>query len=420
MTPKAKEQEPDPSTVASAKAEAPARGVSGSDLSGLGVPLGQGWRSGSLGDFIELKRGYDLPSSVRRAGNVPIVSSSGVSGSHAEAKVKGPGVVTGRYGTIGQVFFIEEDFWPLNTTLFVRDFKGNDPQFVSYFLRTFDFNSFSDKAAVPGVNRNHLHMAQVQFPDLSEQRRILGILGSLDDKIQLNRRMNETLEAMARAIFKSWFVDFDPVRAKSEGRQPQGIPAHIADLFPDSFQDSPLGPIPSGWKRGCLGDLCKLKRGHDLPSDSRTSGEFHVVSSSGVSGTHAEAKVRGPGVVTGRYGTIGKVFFVETDYWPLNTTLYVEDFKQSPPRFIYHLLSGVDYTSYSDKAAVPGVNRNHLHQEPVTIPPMEVRQAFAELITPLHAVVAANLHESRTLAALRDTLLPKLLSGEVQPQEPKQ
>ena len=117
------------------------------------------WREASLGEVIELKRGYDLPQRSRITGSVPLVSSSGVTDYHIEAKVKGPGVVTGRYGTLGEVFFVPSDFWPLNTTLYVRNFRGNDPRFISYFLRGIDFSAFSDKAAVPGLNRNHLHQA---------------------------------------------------------------------------------------------------------------------------------------------------------------------------------------------------------------------------------------------------------------------
>src|SRR4051812_5449584 len=115
------------------------------------------WLDVRLGDVIELKRGYDLPQQQRLPGSVPLVSSSGVTDHHAVAMAKGPGVVTGRYGTLGEVFYIREDFWPLNTTLYVRDFKGNDPRFISYLLRGVDFLAYSDKAAVPGLNRNHLH-----------------------------------------------------------------------------------------------------------------------------------------------------------------------------------------------------------------------------------------------------------------------
>ena len=199
-----------------------------------------GWRAGQLGDFIELKRGYDLPSRERRDGPFPIVSSSGPSGTHVEAKVKGPGVVTGRYGTIGQVFFIEGDYWPLNTALYVRDFKGSDPRFVSYFLWSIDFFKYVDKAAVPGVNRNHVHLEEVAFPPLAEQRRIAAILGALDDKIELNRKMNRTLEEMAQALFKSWFIDFD---------------GH------DDLVDSDVGPVPRGWTVKPIGDAVRVVGG---------------------------------------------------------------------------------------------------------------------------------------------------------------
>ena len=194
------------------------------------------WISCTLGDVVELKRGYDLPHRDRRDGPYPIVSSSGVSGTHEAFKAKAPGVVTGRYGTIGEVYFIEEPFWPLNTSLYVRDFKGNDPRFISYFLRTLDYYAYSDKAAVPGVNRNHLHLAPVVVPPLDEQQAIASVLGSLDDKIELNRRMNRTLEQMAAAIFKAWFVDFEPVRAKASG----------AASFPGmSSSSSTASPLPS-------------------------------------------------------------------------------------------------------------------------------------------------------------------------------
>lgn len=183
------------------------------------------WRETTLGQVIELKRGYDLPQQKRTPGHIPIVSSSGPTAYHSESKVQGPGVVTGRYGTLGQVFFIPEDFWPLNTTLYVRDFKGNDPRFISYFLRGIDFSAYSDKAAVPGLNRNHLHQESVRIPtDIHEQRAIAHILGTLDDKIECNCRMNATLEAMARALFKSWFLDFDPVHAKAALRRHAAAP----------------------------------------------------------------------------------------------------------------------------------------------------------------------------------------------------
>ena len=162
----------------------------------------------------------------------------------------------------------------MNTTLYVRDFKGNDPRFISYFLRGLDFSAYSDKAAVPGLNRNHLHQAAVRYPaDIAEQRGIAHILGTLDDKIELNRRMNETLEEMARALFKSWFVDFEPVRAKMEGRWRRGeslpgLPAEHYDLFPERLVDSELGEVPAGWEVKGLGDCFNLTMGQSPPGST--------------------------------------------------------------------------------------------------------------------------------------------------------
>ena len=292
-----------------------------------------------------------------------------------------------------------------------------DKIFLFYLLRIAEYRH-EVLASATGTTVKHTSPTRIlafetSIPPLAEQKAIAAILGSLDDKIELNRRMNATLEAMARALFQSWFVDFDPVRAKLDGRVPVGMDAETAALFPAGFDESALGHIPLGWQLGRFGDLCNLKRGHDLPSSTRKVGLIPVISSSGISGMHSETSVRGPGVVTGRYGTIGKVFFVETDYWPLNTTLYVEDFKKNPPRFIFHALGEVNFSNYTDKAAVPGVNRNHLHEEPTVISSMEVRQAFAHIVELLWTKHAANCAQSRTLATLRDTLLPKLLSGEL-------
>jgi type I restriction enzyme, S subunit len=381
------------------------------------------WKDCSLGDVVELKRGYDLPQKERLPGDVPLVSSSGVTDSHVKAMVKGPGVVTGRYGTLGQVFYVEQDFWPLNTTLYVRDFKGNDPRFVSYFLRNIDFFVYSDKAAVPGLNRNHLHQARVRIPtDPKEQRAIAHILGTLDDKIELNRKQNETLEAMARTLFKAWFVDFEPVRAKIEGRWQRGqslpgLPAHLYDLFPDRLVESELGEIPEGWRVGPLQELLVLQRGFDLPTQSRIEGQFPVIAAGGINGTHHEAMVKGPGVVTGRSGVLGNVFLELGDYWPLNTTLWVKEFLAAKPCYAYELLSCIDFKMFNAGSAVPTLNRNHIHVVPQIIPSSEVIGKFEDMAMVLHQGIVANNRQSRSLAQLRDTLLPKLISGELRVPE---
>jgi type I restriction enzyme, S subunit len=236
------------------------------------------WIEIPLGDFIELKRGYDLPKSKRLKGDKPIISSAGLSDYHSESKVTSPGVVTGRYGTIGEVFYIEEDFWPLNTTLYVKDFKGNCPEFVYYLLKTFDFHKYSDKAAVPGVNRNHLHMEKVCVPsDYVWQERIACYISKFDKKITLNSQTNQTLEEMAQAIFKSWFVDFDPVKAKINGEQPECMDAATASLFPEKLVESELGLIPDGWEVKPCSEWVKITKGKNITKKTIVEGDVPVV-----------------------------------------------------------------------------------------------------------------------------------------------
>lgn len=163
-----------------------------------------------LGDLITLKRGYDLPEKVRIAGPYPVISSAGVSGWHNEYKVEGPGVVTGRYGTLGEMYYVEDEYWPHNTALYVQDFKGNDPKYIFYLLSCLGRIRTSDKSAVPGVNRNELHeMAVPAIEDVTSQIKIREVLESVDEKIALNNRINAELEAMAKTLYDYWFVQFD-------------------------------------------------------------------------------------------------------------------------------------------------------------------------------------------------------------------
>jgi type I restriction enzyme, S subunit len=199
-----------------------------------------GWYKKRLGEVVTLKRGYDLPASQRLPGAVPVVSSSGVTGTHNEAKAKAPGVVTGRYGTLGEVFYIAEDFWPLNTALYVEDFKGNHPRFIAYFLKQAIGGASSDKAAVPGINRNDLHARQVLFPNLASQVKIADILSAYDDLIENNRRRIQLLEQSARLLYKEWFV-----RLRFPGHE------HL------KIKDG----VPEGWKLGTIADLGNIVTG---------------------------------------------------------------------------------------------------------------------------------------------------------------
>jgi type I restriction enzyme, S subunit len=326
-------------------------------------------------------------------------------------------------GAIGEVGIVPRDGAPrylLSTSLMKLSCNEEvvDPVFLFYFFRSaggrHELLKNASTVGTPGIATplTSLRSIEVMLPPRREQSAIAHILGTLDDKIELNRRMNETLEAMARALFQSWFVDFDPVHAKAEGRD-TALPKDIADLFPDRFEDSELSEIPEGWRVGRLDEVLVLQRGFDLPTLERTPGPYPVIAASGPNGTHNQFMVRGPGVTTGRSGILGNVFYIHEDFWPLNTSLWVKQFKHSTPSYAYNLLRGLDFASFNAGSAVPTLNRNHVHNLPVIIPPIDIIQAFEDLVVPLLKRQKANADESHTLAAIRDALLPKLISGEL-------
>ena len=242
------------------------------------------------------------------------------------------------------------------------------------------------------------------------------LLQALADKIDLNRRMNETLEEMARALFKDWFVDFGPTKVKMEGRAPY-LEADQWALFPERLDGERK---PEGWKLGCVKDLFVLQRGFDLPVPKRTAGPYPVMAASGPHGTHHEYMVRGPGVTTGRSGVLGNVFLLQEDFWPLNTSLWVKDFVKATPVYAYFLLQEIDVGSYNAGSAVPTLNRNHIQSLPAVLPSPEVIAYFDESVMPMFKRQKRNDEETRTLSQIRDLLLPKLMSGEVRVADAEQ
>ena len=388
---------------------------------------GHGWRKTTLGDVVELKRGYDLPQRERRYGEIPIVSSSGITDNHFQSKIRGPGVVTGRYGTLGQVFFVPGDFWPLNTTLYVRDFKGNDPRFVSYLLKVFDFSAYSDKAAVPGLNRNHLHQASIHIPEnVAEQRAIGHVLGTLDDKIELNRRMNETLEAMAQSLFKSWFLDFDPVRAKIEGRD-TGLPRPLANLFPDRLVSSEFGEIPEGWKNKSLGECFSLTMGQSPPGNTyndhsdglpffqgRTDFGFRFPENRKFSTAPTRIAQPEDTLVSVR-APVGDINMA-WEQCCIGRGVAALRHKSGSSSFTYYSAWAVQdkIKTYEHTGTVFGaINRRQFEALEMLEPRAELIKAFDAHTGPVDIRIRDNTSESRTLTALRDALLPKLISGEV-------
>jgi type I restriction enzyme S subunit len=276
-----------------------------------------------------------------------------------------------------------------------------DPTFLFYLLRYLkpNFVGIARNKQTTGlghVTKRDLQNIEAAYPESPEQRAIAHILGTLDDKIELNRRMSETLEAMARALFKSWFVDFDPVRTKMEGRDP-GLPQPLADLFPARLVDSELGEIPEGWEVSKLGDLLELAYGRALKADDRCGGKIPVYGSNGQVGWHDARLVAGPGIVVGRKGNPGIATWVPTDFFPIDTTFYVVPKATCRSlTFLFHVLRTHDLASLGADSAVPGLNRNLAYMSRQVLPPASLLARFDRLASALSQRVRQANDESRT------------------------
>jgi type I restriction enzyme S subunit len=390
------------------------------------------WNDTTLGEFVGFQRGHDLTESERRAGNVPVMGSAGQNGFHDTALAKGPGIVVGRSGaSFGQVHFSPIDYWPHNTALYVTDFKGNDERFAFYFLKAIDFSGYNSGSAQPSLNRNFIYSIPVRIPPLAEQKAIAAVLGALDDKIELNRRMNATLEAMARGLFQSWFVDFDPVRAKLDGRTPVGIDAATAALFPEQLEDSPLGHIPKGWAVARLDETASVMMGLSPDGDSYNSqgigaplingpvefGEYFPVKTKWTeSATRFAAE--GDLIFCVRGSTTGRRVISDGAYG-IGRGVCAIRAKDGFQSFLYQTINvGLDRLlekttgSVFPSLSAPDIKGLFCAEADQRKPYLKAYERSVRRGRWFKRIQENN-HQSRTLATLRDTLLPKLLSGEL-------
>lgn len=315
-----------------------------------------------------------------------------------------------------------------------------DPRFFYYALSQFDFSDIAQGTALPYLTVASLSGLALDVPPLAEQRAIAHILGTIDDKIELNRRMAHTLEQIARALFKAWFVDFEPVRAKLDGRWRRGeslpgLPAHLYDLFPDRLVDSVLGPIPEGWEVGRLGDVAEHPRRGVRPSDMDAETPYigleHMprrsiaLSDWGSAGAVASNKFKfARGEVL--FGKL-RPYFHKVGVAPVDGVCSTDIVVLRPrdAEWFAFLLCQVshdvfvEYTSAgSTGTRMPRTSWSQMTGYPLALPPRSVAAAFLAQVQPAVDRILHGAHESRALASLRDTLLPRLVSGEVRVTDP--
>jgi type I restriction enzyme S subunit len=364
------------------------------------------WRTGTLGDVLTLKRGHDLPDSERQDGDVPVVSSSGVTGHHSESKAKGPGVVTGRYGTIGEVFYIEEDYWPLNTALYVTDFKGNHPRFVAYFLRSVLRNYQSDKAAVPGVNRNVLHALNVRYPVGKPQERIADILAAYDDLIENNRRRMALLEEATRQLYREWFVRL---------------------RFPGHEHTRITNDVPEGWDRVPLFDVADPTYGYPFQSPLFTEdGEGlpvvrirDVLEGESKTFTLEEAppdrRLQNGDMLIGMDGDFHMGLWAGGDAWLNQRVVRIKSKGDIDDYLLFNMLRD---PIRALNETITGTTVVHLGAKELKailllVPPHALLSLASGRFAPIGQQIVSLKLQNRQLRAARDLLLPRLMSGEI-------
>ena len=378
------------------------------------------WRASTWGEEVSLEYGKALRNYDAERGKYRVFGSNGPIGWTDKPLAPGPGVILGRKGAYRGIEFSREPFFVIDTAYYVVPKGEFDMRWLYYAIKHHKLGEIDDGSPIPSTTRSAVYVRDFDVPPLAEQKAIAAVLGALDDKIELNRRMNATLEAMARALFQSWFVDFDPVRAKLDGRPPAALDPATAALFPASFQESSLGPIPHGWRAAHLEEIASVGSG------KRPEGRCDVLTpecniplygGGGRMGYVPSALFDKPILFTGRVGTLGLIFRTAEPSWPSDNTLIVEA-QAGHFDFTYFVLKGFDLVTLNRGSTQPLLTQTDLKRQTFVLPTKDVVKAFADFSEPIFRQIVSNDRESRTLATLRDTLLPKLLSGELSVNEP--
>jgi type I restriction enzyme S subunit len=288
-----------------------------------------------------------------------------------------------------------------------------NPAYLYWLLRTPQYREYCRSRATGTTTLGLAREDFLAFPIADpkpEQDSLVELLEGLEERIELFEETNATLEAIAQALFKSWFVDFDPVHANA-GPQAPSLPPEIQALFPATFTDSPQGPIPEGWHIGKVEDLMELAYGKALKATDRVDGGVPVYGSGGITGSHNQALVNGPSIIVGRKGTVGSLYWEDRPFFPIDTVFYVKTDRQLS--YCFYLLKTLGLQDMNTDGAVPGLNRNNVYRLAVVIPSDEVLSAFDETVAVIRESIFTNNQQALSLTSLRDTLLPRLISGQL-------
>lgn len=365
------------------------------------------WKECNLGDLVTFQRGYDLPKTKMKKGKYPVVGSNGIIGYHNDYTTENPSITIGRSGNVGNPTIIYSRTWAHNTTLYIKEYKNCCPVFIYYFLKTLNLSNYAGGSAVPTLNRNHIHSLQVKVPLLYDvQAKIGSFLKLLDDKIELNNAINHNLQQQARAIYREWFVDFAPN----------------------------VGIMPTDWRLGRLKDILRLKRnaikvGDEpllpyLPIDVIPMNTFALTEFR----PNAEAQSSlitfdTDDIVIGAM----RVYFHRVVLAPFRGITRTTCFVLTPydsDYLAFGLLccdqdSTIDYAQTTSKGSTMpyAVWDGGLGDMEIAIPPRAVAQKFNDIVKPMLRQIQASYFENLNLRNMRDSLLPKLMKGEIDVSE---
>jgi len=382
------------------------------------------WRELTLGEVLNFRRGHDLTKKDMTFGKYPVVGSNGVIGYHNDYTTEDPCVSIGRSGNVGKPHILKQKCWAHNTTLYVDDFKGNEPGFIFYMLQTLNLENYRGGSAVPTLNRNHIHPIKLKIPyEINEQKAIAHILSILDEKIEVNNQINKTLENMAQAIFKQWFVDFEfPNEA--------GVPYKSSG---GEMVESELGMIPEGWEVGAFTDNIQILSGGTpktnneeywngvipffTPKDSNGLYSFQTeknITKVGLSKCNSKLYEKNTVFITAR-GTVGKVAMSGVEM-AMNQSCYAlvgnNAFNQY---FVYFkVLQAVEELQKNATGSVfNSIVVSTFDALKIVKPQKKELSLFYDLVRPIFDYIHNNSIQIIELIKIRDTLLPKLMSGEI-------
>ena len=367
-------------------------------------------------NFIKLNRGFDLPDDKIVSGKYPVVASTSVKAYHNEFKVKAPAVVTGRSGSLGKIQFIDNDCWPLNTTLYVKDFKGNNPKYVYYLLQTMHLEQYNAGAGVPTLNQNHLHSIKLKIHSLPTQERIADILSTYDDLIENNNKRIALLEKAAQELYKEWFVRFR-------------FPGHEIARF--------INGLPEGWTRRKINEFYNTCSG-GTPSRSKSeyyengvypwvkTGEIRdsividaeeYITENAIRNSSAKL-LPAKSVVMAMYGVnIGMLAYFDQEMACNQACCVFSDKRNFPSRhyLFQYLLSIRDYfLLIGFGAAQQNLSQDLIKNVKILMPTDELVMAFEKKVDDCYASIRNLLQKNQNLAKQRDLLLPRLMSGKLE------